>query len=176
MVKTKKNSLHLEVSNDVDLEYETASTTSRRRIIKGKTSTLKKKRTPGLKKRTSVLKKRSVSSKSTKKMDSLNKATKKTLRRPKGKRQLKPSVSKSPKKLMPSMSDKMVTWKDKSEAPQGSKALQSSGTDSKTSESKTIYMPIKQEPNGQTAEAIIVEDREKAIVQNVELVEADKKQ
>ena len=140
MVKTKKNSLHLEVSNDVDLEYETASTTSRRRIIKGKTSTLKKKRTPGLKKRTSVLKKRSVSSKSTKKMDSLNKATKKTLRRPKGKRQLKPSVSKSPKKLMPSMSDKMVTWKDKSEAPQGSKALQSSGTDSKTSESKTIYI------------------------------------
>ena len=39
MVKTKKNNLHLEVSNDVDLEIETASTTSRQRKIKGETST-----------------------------------------------------------------------------------------------------------------------------------------
>ena len=38
MVKSKKNNLHLEVSNDVDLEYETATTTSRR-MKKGKTLT-----------------------------------------------------------------------------------------------------------------------------------------
>ena len=77
---------------------------------------------------------------------------------------------------MPFMSDKKLTFEDKPEAPQGSKAFQSSGSDSKNSESKTIFMPIKQEPNGQTAEAIIVEDKEKASVQNVEIVEeAEKK-
>ena len=71
---------------------------------------------------------------------------------------------------MPFMSDKKLTFEDKTEA------FQSSGTDTKNSESKTIYMPIKQEPNGQTAEAIIVEDKEKASVQNVEIVEeAEKK-
>ena len=46
MVKSKKNNLHLEVSNDVDLEYETASTTSRRSKKtngKGKTLTATKK-------------------------------------------------------------------------------------------------------------------------------------
>ena len=91
-------------------------------------------------------------------------------RRSNGKKQLKPSVSDSPKKLMPFMSDKKLTFEDKTEA------FQSSGTDSKNSEAKTIYMPIKQEPNGQTAEAIIVEDKEKASVQNVEIVEeAEKK-
>ena len=91
-------------------------------------------------------------------------------RRSNGKKQLKPSVSDSPRKLMPFMSDKKLTFEDKTEA------FQSSGTDSKNSESKTIYMPIKQEPNGQTAEAIIVEDKEKASVQNVEIVEeAEKK-
>ena len=90
-------------------------------------------------------------------------------RRSNGKKQLKPSVSDSPRKLMPFMSKK-VTFEDKTEA------FQSSGTDTKNSESKTIYMPIKQEPNGQTAEAIIVEDKEKASVQNVEIVEeAEKK-
>ena len=70
-----------------------------------------------------------------------------------------------------------MTFEDKPEAPQGSKAFQSSGSasDSKNSESKTIYMPIKQEPNGQTAEAIIVEDKEKASVQNVEIVEEAEK-
>ena len=91
-------------------------------------------------------------------------------RRSNGKKQLKPSVSDSPRKLMPFMSDKKLTFEDKTEA------FQSSGTDTKNSESKTIYMPIKQEPNGQTAEAIIVEDKEKASVQNVEIVEeAEKK-
>ena len=91
-------------------------------------------------------------------------------RRSNGKKQLKPSVSDSPKKLMPFMSDKKLTFEDKTEA------FQSSGTDSKNSEAKTIYMPIKQEPNGQTAEAIIVKDKEKASVQDVEIVEeAEKK-
>ena len=41
MVKSRKNNLHLEVSNDVDLEYETASTTSRRsKKTNGKGKTL----------------------------------------------------------------------------------------------------------------------------------------
>ena len=39
MVKSKKSNLHLEVSNDVDLEYETDSTTSSRKMIKGKALT-----------------------------------------------------------------------------------------------------------------------------------------
>ena len=40
MVKSRKNNLHLEVSNDVDLEYETASTTSKKtKKCKGKTLT-----------------------------------------------------------------------------------------------------------------------------------------
>ena len=135
-----------------------------------KRNTLKKpKRTLKMKnpKASSTLKKRPINSKSTKRM--AKKADKKTLRRPfpNGKKQSKPSVS--------FMSDKKLTLEDKSEAPQGSKAFQSSGSDSKNSESKTIFMPIKQEPNGQTAEAIIVEDKEKASVQNVEIVEEAEK-
>ena len=43
MVKSRKNNFHLEVSNDVDLEYETASTTSRRiKKANGKGKTLTK--------------------------------------------------------------------------------------------------------------------------------------
>ena len=39
MVKTKKNNLHLEVSNDVDLEFETASITNHQRKIETSTKT-----------------------------------------------------------------------------------------------------------------------------------------
>ena len=43
MVKSRKNNLHLEVSNGVDLEYETASTKSKKtKKGKGKTLTLTK--------------------------------------------------------------------------------------------------------------------------------------
>ena len=48
MVKSRKNNLHLEVSNDVDLEYETASTTSRK-TSKGKGKTLTKTKNVSLK-------------------------------------------------------------------------------------------------------------------------------
>ena len=48
MVKSRKNNLHLEVSNDVDLEYETASTTSRR-TKKGKGNALTKTKKVSLK-------------------------------------------------------------------------------------------------------------------------------
>ena len=41
MVKSRKNNLHIEVSNDVELDYETASTTSRR-TKKGKGKALTK--------------------------------------------------------------------------------------------------------------------------------------
>ena len=42
---------------------------------------------------------------------------------------------------------------------------------------KTIYMPIKQEADGKTAEAIILEDKQKADadLQDVKLEEAEKK-
>ena len=86
----------------------------------------------------------------------------------------KSSISESPIKLMPSRIDKKLTLGDKSEAV-NVKVLQSSGNDAKNSETKTIYMPIKQEPNGKTADAIIVEDKDNVSVQNVELVEAEKK-
>ena len=45
MVKTRKNNLHLEVSNDVDVEYETASSI-RRRTKKGKGLALTKIKKP----------------------------------------------------------------------------------------------------------------------------------
>ena len=105
------------------------------------------------------------------------------------------SASASAKKLMPSSSTsnrekKKVSFNVKGKA-QDSNTLQYTGlesvgilgfslditsTGSKSSGSKTIYMPIKQEANGQTAEAIVVEDKEKADLQNVKLVvKAEKK-
>ena len=89
------------------------------------------------------------------------------------------SASTSAKKLMPSSSSsdrkKKVSF-DVKEKAQDSNSLQSS-TGSENSGSKTIYMPIKQEANGQTAEAIVVEDKEdKADLQNLKLVvKAEKK-
>ena len=52
-----------------------------------------------------------------------------------------------------------------------------SSNDSESAGTKTMYMPIKQEANGQTATAIIVEDKQKAEadLQDVKLVEAEKK-
>ena len=81
------------------------------------------------------------------------------------------------KKLMPSANDKKVSLDVKEEKEQGSNSLQSSSNGSESAGPKTIYMPIKQEANGQTAEAIIVEDKQKAEVdlQDVKLVEAEKK-
>ena len=88
------------------------------------------------------------------------------------------SASTSAKKLMPSSSasDKKMVSFDVKEKAQESNSLQSS-TGSENSGSKTIYMPIKQEANGQTAEAIVVEDKEdKADLQNLKLVvKAEKK-
>ena len=79
------------------------------------------------------------------------------------------------KKLMPSSStnDTKKVSSDIKENPQDSNSLQSSSTGSENSGSKTIYMPIKQEANGQTAEAIVVEDKEEKAdldLQNVKLV------
>jgi len=77
------------------------------------------------------------------------------------------------KKLMPSANDKKVSLDVKEEKEQGSNSLQSSSTGSESAGTKTIYMPIKQEANGQTAEAIIVEDKKKveADLQDVKLLE-----
>ena len=85
------------------------------------------------------------------------------------------SASTSAKKLMPSSSasDKKMVSFDVKEKAQDSNSLQSSSTGSENSGSKTIYMPIKQEANGQTAEAIVVEDKEEKAdldLQNVKLV------
>ena len=76
------------------------------------------------------------------------------------------SASAPAKKLVPSSSTN-----DVKESPQDSNSLQSSSNGSENSgPSKTIYMPIKQESNGQTAEAIVVEDKEeKADLQNFKL-------
>ena len=72
------------------------------------------------------------------------------------------SIPRNLRHLMPFMSDKQLYFEDKF-------------TDSKNSESRTIYRTIYL-PNRQTAEAIFVEDKEKASVQNVEIVEeAEKK-
>jgi len=90
------------------------------------------------------------------------------------------SASTSAKKLMPSSSSsdrkKKVSFEVKEKA-QDSNSLQSSSTGSENSGSKTIYMPIELEANGQTAEAMVVEDKEeKADLQNVNLVvKAEKK-
>ena len=304
MVKSRKNNLHLEVSNDVDLEYETASTTSRRskktnrkdraltktkkvslkakpkknssflvvngkkipfanskksrrnkmssktkgakkassaskkravsakRMVKkasakkassvgnkravasksAKNRILKKKASPKSIKKTAksssaLMKKRSASSKTSKawilkknaprlsnsqkklKTKSAAPATKKLLpsmddikeflgvkQKTQPKSRPKPTSS-AKKPLMPSANDKKVSFDVKEEKAQGSNSLQSSGTDSESAGSKTIYMPIKQEANGQTAEAIIVEDKQKAEadLQDVKIVEAEKK-
>ena len=67
---------------------------------------------------------------------------------------------------------KKVSFEVKKKA-QDANSLQSSSTGSENSGSKTIYMPIKQEANGQTAEAIVVEDKEEKAdldLQNVKLV------
>ena len=91
------------------------------------------------------------------------------------------SASAPAKKLVPSSStnDTKKMSSDVKENPQDSNSLQSSSTDSENSGSKTIYMPIKQEANGQTAEAIVVEDKEEKAdldLQNVKLVvKAEKK-
>ena len=89
----------------------------------------------------------------------------------------RPKSTSAPKKLMPSANDKKVSLDVKEEKEQGSNSLQSSSNGSESAGTKTIYMPIKQEANGQTAEAIIVEDKQKAEVdlQDVKLVEAEKK-
>ena len=79
---------------------------------------------------------------------------------------------------MPSSStnDTKKVSSDIKENPQDSNSLKSS-TGSENSGSKTIYMPIELEANGQTAEAMVVEDKEeKADLQNVNLVvKAEKK-
>ena len=81
------------------------------------------------------------------------------------------SASAPAKKLVPSSSTN-----DTKKMSSDVNSLQSSSTDSENSGSKTIYMPIKQEANGQTAEAIIVEDKEeKADLQSVKLVVKAKK-
>ena len=287
MVKSRKNNLHLEVSNDVDLEYETASTTSRRikkangkgktltktkkfsfkakpkksgslLVVNGKkipldnskkrrrnkiaVSSAGKKRAVSAKrlmKKASSLegKKRAVASKSAKKVmlkkKALNKANKtaktsalkkkktassntgkawvlkkkapransqkmlKTKSSPPATKKMLPSMddikeffgvkekdqkngktqsssagTSSAKKLMPSSNNRKLSIHVKAKKAQGSN---STGSDS--AGTKTIYMPIKQEANGQTAEAIIVEDKEKAEadLQDVKVVEAVKK-
>ena len=84
------------------------------------------------------------------------------------------SASVPAKKLVPSSSTN-----DTKKMSSDVNSLQSSSTDSENSGSKTIYMPIKQEANGQTAEAIVVEDKEEKAdldLQNVKLVvKAEKK-
>ena len=62
--------------------------------------------------------------------------------------------------VVPSVNDKKVSF-DFQKKAQGSNSLQSSSTGSESAGTKTIYMPIKQEANGQKAEAIIVEDKKK---------------
>ena len=149
-----------------------------------------------------LTKKRAASSK-TAKGKSLQK---KDLRRSSSSKNLKTKAPAQAKKIMPSLDDikEFFGVKDKTQKKsrlQSSSAsapakklvpssytndtkkmssdvnsLQSSSTDSENSGSKTIYMPIKQEANGQTAEAIVVEDKEKADLQNVKLVvKAEKK-
>jgi len=85
----------------------------------------------------------------------------------------RPKSTSALKKLMPSANDKKVSLDVKEEKEQGSNSLQSSSTGSESAGTKTIYMPIKQEANGQTAEAIIVEDKKKveADLQDVKLLE-----
>ena len=91
------------------------------------------------------------------------------------------SASAPAKKLVPSSytNDTKKMSSVVKENPQDSNSLQSSSTDSENSGSKTIYMPIKQEANGQTAEAIVVEDKEEKAdldLQNAKLVvKAEKK-
>ena len=87
------------------------------------------------------------------------------------------STSAARKHLMPFANDKKVSFDVKEEEAQGSNSLQSSSTGSESAGTKTIYMPIKQEANGQTAEAIIVDNKQKAEAdfQDVKLVEAEKK-
>ena len=71
---------------------------------------------------------------------------------------------------MPSANERKVSF-DLKEKAQGS-----SSTDSESAATKTIYMPIKQEADGKTAEAIILEDKQKAEadLQDVKVVEAEK--
>merc|ERR1712147_317215 len=84
-------------------------------------------------------------------------------------------TSPSAKKLMPSAFDRKMSFDEKEDKAEGSNSLQSSRTDSESAVTKTIYMPIKQEANGQTAEAIILEDKQKADadLQDVKVVEAE---
>ncbi len=145
MVKSKKNNLHLEVSK--------SSKTSGSNMISSKR---------GAKKASSAIKKGAVSSKY-------------------GKRRV---LQKIKLKIMPSLDDikEFFGVKDKAQKKSSSAAApakklmpSSSTNDTKNSVSKTIYMPIKQEANGQTAEAIVivVEDKEEKAdldLQNVKLV------
>ena len=89
-----------------------------------------------------------------------------------GKTQSSSAGTSSAKKLMPSSNNRKLSIHVKAKKAQGSN---STGSDS--AGTKTIYMPIKQEANGQTAEAIIVEDKEKAEadLQDIKVVEAVKK-
>ena len=156
MVKSRKNNLHLEVSNDVDLEYETASTTSRR-----------SKKTNGKGKTLTATKKVSLKAKPKKSGSFLVVNGKK----------IPLTNSKKSRRNKMSANDKKVSFDVKEEKAQGSNSLQSSSTGSESAGTKTIYMPIKQEANGQTAEAIIVDNKQKAEadLQDVKLVEAEKK-
>ena len=168
MVKSRKNNLHLEVSNDVDLEYETALTTSRRsRKEKGKTLTTTKKVSLKAKPKKSgsylVVNGKKIPLTNSKK-SRRNKMSSKT----KG-------AKKASSSSMPFANDKKVSFDVKEEKAQGSNSLQSSSTGSESAGTKTIYMPIKQEADGQTAEAIIVEDKKKVDLQDVKLVEAKTK-
>ena len=268
MVKAKKNNLHLEVSNDVDLEYETKSNKislkakpkksgsflivngkkipllksskksggnkiSSKRGAKKASSSIKKGTVPKkvavflitfpygkrrvfqkkpskkvIKKTAKVssalMKKRAASSRTAKgkslqkkdlRRSSSSKAKVLKTKAPakkimpslddikeffgvKDKAQKESSSAGAPaKKLMPSSStnDTKKVSSDIKENPQDSNSLKSSSTGSENSVSKTIYMPIKQEANGQTAEAIVivVEDKEEKAdldLQNVKLV------
>ena len=103
----------------------------------------------------------------------------------------------SPKKLMPTANDRKVSFDLEEKAQSSSstdsandrmlsihvkvfKKAPSSSTDSESVGTKTIYMPIKQEADGKTAEAIILEDKQKADadlqeLQDVKLEDAEKK-
>ena len=168
MVKSRKNNLHLEVSNDVDLEYETASTTSRR----SKKTNRKDKALTKTKKVSLKAKPKKTSSFLVVNGKKIPFANSKKSRRNKMSSKTKGAKKASSAAKKPSANDKNVSFDVKEEKAEGSNSLQSSSTGSESSGTKTIYMPIKQEANGQTAEAIIVEDKKKVDLQDVKLVEA----
>merc|ERR1719341_2694013 len=86
------------------------------------------------------------------------------------------SAAPATKKLLPSMDD-IKEFLGVKQKVQPESRPESTSTGSESAGTKTIYMPIKQEANGQTAEAIIVEEKQKAEadLQDVKIVEAEKK-